>query len=175
MIRELILRQQEPRDNDAVAAILDAAFLVPPGASSSVEARLAEQLRSDGDVIEPLTIVADRHGEIVGTVMCSRGMIGEVPAVGLGPIAVPPALQRKGIGAALMSSVIVTADQLREPAIVLLGDPAYYEEFWFEPAVNHGISSGQPWPDENFMVRILQAWKPEMAGRFRYATAFEGL
>ena len=94
--------------------------------------------------------------------------------MGLGPIAVPPPLQRRGIGAALMSSVIVTADQLREVAIIVLGDPAYYEEFWFEPAAAQGISSEVYGSTDSFMVRVLAAWRSGMAGDFRYAKAFEG-
>lgn len=173
MLKELVLRRAERRDGEAVRGILDAAFPVRPGTGRSAESILADRLWDDNDVIEPLSIVADRGGEVVGTVTCSRGSVGDVPAVGLGPIAVPPHLQRRGIGAALMSSVIVTADQLGEAAIVLLGDPGYYEEFWFEPAAAQGISSEVYGSSESFMVRTLAAWRPRMAGPFRYAKAFE--
>lgn len=176
LLKELVLRRWEPSDTEAIETVLDAAFEAPAGREHSVETQLTRDLAADGDLLRALCIVADRAGEIVGAVACSRGRVGQVPAVGLGPIAVPPPLQRRGIGAALMSSVIVTADQAGEPLIALLGDPAYYEEFWFEPAARHSVTAPDPrWPQENFMVRPLQAWRPEMAGQFRYASAFDRL
>jgi hypothetical protein len=69
--------------------------------------------------------------------------------------------------------LVVTADLGGEPAVVLLGDPGWYAHFGFETAAEHGIGSPGPWPDRYFQVRRLQSWRPELAGPFRYAPAFD--
>ena len=93
----------------------------------------------------------------------------------LGPIAVHPDHQGQGIGSALVSAALVTADQRGEASVVLLGDPGWYARFGFETAAAHGIRSPGPWDDRHFQVRRLRAWRPELAGGFRYAPAFDSL
>jgi putative acetyltransferase len=171
----LVIRREQTSDVQPTRALHDAAFGVPDGAAHAVETVLLDALRDDGDVIDELTFVADLRGEVVGHVVCSRGRMGEAASVGLGPIGVLPDRQGEGIGSALVAAVLVTADQLGEPAIVLLGDPGWYAHFGFEAAAGHGIGSPGPWEDRHFQVRRLQAWRPEAAGPFRYAPAFDRL
>ncbi|MGH3687190.1 MAG: GNAT family N-acetyltransferase [Pseudonocardiaceae bacterium] len=52
--------------------------------------------------------------------------IADRPSISLGPLGVIPACQRRGVGRALMHAVLAAADALDEPAVTLLGDPAYY-------------------------------------------------
>ena len=169
----LVIRRELPGDEEATRALHDAAFGVPDGAQHSLETRILDGLRADGDVIDALTLVAELHGEVVGHVVCSRATMGDGPGVGLGPIAVHPDRQGEGIGSALVAAVLVTADQRGEPSLVLLGDPGWYGHFGFETAARHGVGSPGPWPEEYFQVRCLQAWRPELAGPFRYAPAFD--
>lgn len=169
----LVIRRELPADVEPTRALHDAAFGVPEGAEHSLETRVLDQLRADADVLDELTFVAELHGEVVGHVVCSRASMGEGPSVGLGPVAVRPDRQGEGIGSALVAAVLVTADQLHEPSVVLLGDPGWYAHFGFETAAAHGIGSPRTWRDEDFQVRRLQAWRPELAGPFRYAPAFD--
>lgn len=172
---DMIIRREQPGDFAAIAALHDDAFPRVEGAARSVESSLVDELRGDGDVIEELTFVAELDGAVVGHVLCSEATLGEGAAVGLGPIAVAPDLQRQGIGAALMASVIASAEQRADAVIVLLGDPEYYGHFGFVPASEHGIGSPGPWGDASFQAKTLRAWRPELAGPFRYAPAFERL
>jgi len=172
---DLVIRRETPADLEAVCDLLDAAFPAAGTGPGSVESTLVRALRRDGDVIEGLTFVAELDGHVVGQVLCSRATMGERPSVGLGPIAVRPDLQRQGIGAALMASVIASAEQRGEPAIVLLGDPDYYGHFGFVPASGLGIGSPGPWGERFFQAKTLRAWRPELAGPFRYAGAFDAL
>ncbi|KRE43052.1 GCN5 family acetyltransferase [Knoellia sp. Soil729] len=171
----MIIRRERPEDFAAIAALHDDAFERVEGAARSVESSLVDELRGDGDVIDELTFVAELDGAVVGHVMCSAATMGERPSVGLGPIGVTPALQQQGIGAALMASVIASADQRGDVAIVLLGDPGYYAHFGFVPAGDLGIGSPGPWDPAQFQVKTLRAWRPEQAGPFRYAPAYERL
>ncbi|KGN39537.1 GNAT family N-acetyltransferase [Knoellia subterranea] len=172
---DMIIRRETADDHAAIAALHDDAFTRVEGAARSMESSLVDELRGDGDVIEDLTFVAELDGEVVGHVLCSAATMGEGPSVGLGPIAVTPALQRQGIGAALMASVIASAEQRGDAAIVLLGDPDYYGHFGFVEAAGLGIGSPGPWDAKYFQAKTLRAWRPELAGPFRYAPAFERL
>lgn len=172
---DLIIRRETAADAGAVLDLIDAAFPTPEGADRAIEVDLVEGLRADGDVIEELTFVAELDGAVVGQVTCSRGTLAGAPSVGLGPIAVRPDLQRSGIGGALMASVIATAESLAEPVVVLLGDPDYYGHFGFVPAADLGIAAPEPAWGHHFMGKTLRAWRPEAAGDFRYAAAFDRL
>lgn len=172
---DLIIRREHPDDGAATLELHDAAFGIPQGRGESLERELLRGLRADRSVIDELTFVAELEGEVVGHVVCSRATIGEGDSVGLGPIAVLPGHQQQGIGAALLMSVVASAEGRGEPAIVLLGDPVYYGFFGFVPAVRHGIGSPGPWGEEYFQALTLRAWRPELAGPFRYAPAFERL
>lgn len=172
---DMIIRRERSDDFAAIAALHDDAFPRVEGAARSVESSLVDELRGDGDVIEDLTFVAELDGEVVGHVMCSAATMGEGPCVGLGPIAVAPALQRQGIGAALMASVIASAEQRGDAAIVLLGDPEYYGHFGFVEAAGLGVGSPGPWEPRYFQVKTLRAWRPDLASDFRYAPAFQRL
>jgi putative acetyltransferase len=169
----LVIRRELPGDEEPTRALHDAAFGVPDDAEHSLETRILDRLRADGDVLSELTLVAELHGEVVGHVVCSRATMGEGSSVGLGPVAVRPDRQGEGIGSALVAAVLVTADQRHEPSIVLLGDPGWYSHFGFETAAGQGVGSPGPWPDAYFQVKRLGAWRPELAGPFRYASAFD--
>src|SRR5687767_4085097 len=97
----LVLRRELPGDEQPTRALHDAAFGVPEGAEHSVETRILDRLRAEGDVLDALTLVAELRGEVVGHVVCSRASLGEGACVALGPIAVRPDRQGEGIGSAL--------------------------------------------------------------------------
>ena len=139
------------------------------------EARLVDALRDDGDAIPALTLVALSHEQVVGHVVCSRATVDGRPSVGLGPLGVLPAHQRRGIGQALMHGVLAAANALDEPAVVLLGDPLYYGRFGFVLAGTLGILPGDPGWAPHFQVRPLSAWDGSLHGTFHYASAFDDL
>ena len=133
---------------------------------------LTEALRTDGDVIPELSIVAVRDGGIVGHVVCSRATVDGQPSLGLGPLGVHPDSQRRGVGQALMHAVLAAADALGAPAVFLLGDPAYYQRFGFEPAQQTGVQPPLAEWREHFQVRRLTTWTDSIRGTFTYAPAF---
>ena len=139
------------------------------------EAQLVDTLRHDGDVIPALSLVALINDEVVGHVLGSRAGIDGRPSVGLGPLGVLPAHQRRGVGQALMHGVLAAADALEEQAVVLLGDPGYYRQFGFELAAPLGIKPANSQGAEHFQVRVLNAWDGSLGGAFHYAKAFDSL
>jgi putative acetyltransferase len=162
-----VIRPEEPEDYAAIRALHLAAF-----APSEIEAEIVDALRAAGDHVPDLCLVAQRDG-IVGHVMLSKATIGEHPALGLGPIGVDPAFQGQGIGAELMREAISRAERTEYPLIALLGHPAYYPRFGFQPAeATFGITSNYEAPPEAWMARALPAYTPQVRGRFSYAAAF---
>ena len=99
---------------------------------------------------------------------------GEVLAIG--PIAVLPEVQFRGVGSALMATAAGLAVARAVPALVLLGQPAYYPRFGFEPARGLGLlPPAEAWPDDAWMARRLPAWTDALRGTVRYPEAFEPL
>ena len=171
------VRREEPGDEAAIRAIHDTAFRRPERPSAvPPEVRLLDELRTSSDWLPRLSLVAVIDDHPVGHVVCTRAHVGETePVLALGPIAVEPALQNRGVGQALMHAVIGAADALDEPLIGLLGSPSYYSRFGFRPAASAGIRPPDPAWGDHFQVRLLSGYRPEMHGRFRYAPALDRL
>jgi putative acetyltransferase len=114
---------------------------------------------------------------VTGHVLCTRAALGEDrdPVVGLAPLAVLPALQRRGIGQALVHAVLGAADALGEALVGVLGDPGYYGRFGFVLSDRFGIHPTDPSWGPHFQVRPLAAYHEGLQGTFRYAAAFDAL
>ncbi len=171
---EMILRRERPDDHAAIRVVQTAAFLAPPG-TLSAEARLVDELRADGDAIQALSLVAIHEDEVVGHVICSRANVGTQALLGLGPLAVLPSHQRRGVGHALMHAVLAAADALDEPGVAVLGDPGYYSRFGFVLAAPLGLLPPDPRWAQHFQVRPLTSWDGSARATFRYAAAFSRL
>ncbi|MFD8592581.1 GNAT family N-acetyltransferase [Streptomyces sp. NPDC059637] len=169
----MLIRRETPADIPAVQAVTAAAFAAP-GAPVPVEVALLEELRTCDAWIPELSLVAvGDSGEVVGHVVCTRGHVDGAPAVGLGPLSVHPAHQRRGVGLALVHTVLGAADALGEPLVVLLGSPDYYGRFGFRRSTEHGITPPDPAWGEYFQVRPLAAHDPALRGTFVYSEPFD--
>ena len=172
----VLIRREQPSDHHAVREVVRAAFAdqAPPGAEP-VEIGLLDALRADHGWIPELSMVAVLDDEVVGHVVCTRAHVGAEPALGLGPLAARPELQRQGIGSALMHAVLGAADALGEPLVVLLGHLDYYPRFGFRPAVDYGITPPVAEWGAHFQARPLTAYRPTIRGEFEYAKPFNDL
>lgn len=136
-----------------------------------------DRVRGTARWIDGGSIVAeDGAGAIVGHVLLSEG---DLVADGvarriwmLGPVAVAPAQQRRGIGTALMRAAIALATERGKPVICLLGHASYYPRFGFEPARAIGIEPPRPWSDANWLALRLPAWEPGLRGTAHFPPPF---
>lgn len=141
------IRPETPVDSDAVWQVLAAAF------ESRAEADLAAALRSRRDCFSLVAIVA---GKVIGHILFSPVTFSYSPenakALGLGPVAVHPGQQGRGIGALLIRAGLEECRQRGVDLVVVLGHPSYYPRFGFLPAARYGIHFNAPVPEEAFMV-----------------------
>jgi putative acetyltransferase len=145
-------------------------------APSGGEARLVDGLRAEGAHVPELCLVAEEDGRVVGHVMFSRAALGSGHVVlVLAPVGVLPERQGAGIGSALMREVLARAGETGYGLVVLLGHPAYYPRFGFEPAGALGIESPYDVPPEAWMALRLPAYEPAMRGLVTYADAFSAV
>jgi putative acetyltransferase len=172
----MIIRREQPGDEDAIRGVHRVAFATPDG-DPPVEVKLVDDLRASDDWIPQLSLVALGDGTVVGHVVCTRARLGpsSAPVLGLGPLGVVPDWQRQGFGHALMHAVLAAADARDEPLVVLLGDPNYYRRFGFVAARELGIEPPDPAWGEHFQGRLLAAYDPALTGAFVYASPFAGL
>lgn len=181
----MLIRRERPSDAPEIRALTAAAFTgvahsAPPVEPDGVpgEATLVGWLRADAGWVPELSLVAQHHAsgrELLGHAVATRGRMAGRPVLGLGPVSVHPDHQGRGVGSALLHALLGAADALGEPAVVLLGDPAFYGRFGFVPAHELGISAPDPTWGAAFQARALSAWRAEYAGEFRYAAPFDRL
>ena len=132
-----VVRPETPEDYTGIRAINQLAF------QSDVEADLVDRVRRDGTVIASL--VAEEDERIVGHILLSRLPIqtaaGQVPAAALGPMAVRPEYQRRGIGGDLIRAGLMACKSAGMAAVIVLGHPEYYPRFGFSAHLARRISS----------------------------------
>lgn len=164
----MVIRAEEGRDWAAVHAVNAFAF------ETSAEARLVARLRQEAQPV--VSLVAEDEGEILGHVIfspVSRSGHAHLKILGLGPMAVLPAHQRKGIGSALVCAGLEQGKQLGFGAIVLVGHPEFYSRFGFQPASRFGIACEFDVPEEAFMaIELESGFLADASGTIKYHAAF---
>lgn len=166
------IRRERPEDRPAVAHVLNSAFRRSDGSEDEPpEVGLVAELRGDASWLSPLSLVAEIDGEVVAHAVCTRATVDDVAVLALGPIGVLPAMQRRGVGTALMNGMIVAAGIHGEAVICLLGDPEFYSRFGFVEASTVGIEPPDAQWGRHFQA-LVSSQSAAPAGRFRYADPF---
>jgi len=144
------IRNEEPRDQDAVRQLNLTAFENGP------EAAIVDKLRATCD--NYLAFVAVEDGSIVGHILFTPVTLDDSSTIGMGlaPMAVLPSHQRKGIGSQLIRHGLKHLRQSGCPFVIVVGHPEYYPRFGFEPASKYRLlSQWEGVPDEAFMIIVF--------------------
>jgi putative acetyltransferase len=161
----ITVRDERPEDIEAVRLVNDLAFDQP------LEGRIVDVLRAHGAV--RLSLVAVVDGRIVGHILFSPVTCAGAEGLGLGPMAVLPEQQRRGVGAALIDAGLARLRAAGCPFVVVLGHDGYYTRFGFVPASRHGLRCEWDVPDEAFMVYVIDdAATAAASGLIRYRPEF---
>ena len=162
------VRFERAVDADAVREVNDRAF------GSPVEGQIVERLRSEPGSI---SLVATNNDLVVGHILFTT--VSLEPSVGfrvagLGPMSVLPEHQRGGIGSQLIRAGLDACREQGYSAVVVVGHPAYYPRFGFEPAHTRGLTLPDfDVPQDVFMVVELEARVRErLKGAVRYRSEF---
>jgi putative acetyltransferase len=162
------IRSEREEDWEAIRAVNESAF------ETAVEASLVVALRERARPV--ISLVAADEGAIIGHIMFSPVVLAEHPdlkLMGLGPMAVVPEHQRKGIGSALVQAGLQECERLDCGAVVVLGHPEYYPRFGFLPSMHFGIGCEYEVPEDVFMVKELQpGYLRGSKGTIKYHDAF---
>ncbi|MGL4813494.1 MAG: GNAT family N-acetyltransferase [Beijerinckiaceae bacterium] len=147
----LTIRHETAADADAIEHLHERAF--GPGRY----ARTASRLRETGVPHAPTCFVAFVATMLVGSVRVTRIHAGDWPALMLGPLAVEPAFEGRGIGAALMRAAIQAARDAGETLVFLVGDEPYYKRFGFRRVPPGTVNMPGPVNPDRFLVLELQS------------------
>jgi len=137
----------------------------------SQEADIVDALRLNG--ASSLSLVATVDNHIAGHIMYSPVEIGRLEGSGLGPVAVLPEYQRRGIGSALVEAGNRRHALAGCPFIVVLGHPAFYPRFGFRTSGTLGVSCEWDVPDDMFQILVLDPVRMAgVSGVARYRREF---
>lgn len=155
----IIIRVENEKDYRRVEEVTRSAFAYPERIKRGkigcpYEHWMVHELRKRDGILD-LSLVAVVEENIVGHIICSKGKVksskGITPVLNIGPISVLPEYQRKGIGKALITSMISNAKQLGYGAILFFGRPEYYPQFGFKEASVFGITDSEGYNYPSFM------------------------
>lgn len=165
------IRPEKKEDYPWIAKIHDLTF------RRKNEGWLVASLRATGGFIPKLSLVAEEQDQIFGHILFYPVWIinptQSFPTLSLAPMAVLPALQRRGIGTLLMQKGIKEAARTDFDSVIVLGHPAFYKKFGFEKASRWKIRLPFEVPEEAF--RALELKKDALArvtGVVQYPDAF---
>lgn len=164
----MIIRPETANDIPKIRALITSAFDGAPH-SDGTEGAIVDALRSAGALT--VSLVAEFDGQIAGHVAFSPVDIdgSNINWYGLGPVAVKPDLQRRGVGIGLIQAGLDQIKAFGAAGCVVLGDPGYYGRFGFkaDPALSFpGV------PPEYFQA--LNFSRDPVEGVVRYHSAFHG-
>jgi putative acetyltransferase len=146
------VRAEEPSDVSAIRQVNELAF------ETSTEARLVDVLREGARLL--VSLVAEDEGRVVGHIAFSRVRIAsalDLFGLGLGPMAVLPSFQNRGIGSRLVREGLLRCRALGACFVVVLGHAHFYPRFGFVTASQFQLSCSWPVPEGVFMAIELNS------------------
>ncbi len=124
-----VIRSEMPGDAASIEPLLDRCFGVDRQQKTSYRYR---------DGVPPLAdlafVAADEDQKLVGAIRYWPVRLDRQPALLLGPLAIDPERQGRGIGRALVFHSLEIAAAAAHRLVFLVGDPAYYARFGFAVA-----------------------------------------
>jgi predicted N-acetyltransferase YhbS len=174
----ILIRLEEEKDYRAVEHLTREAFwdVYRPGCNEHL---IVHKIRRVPAFLGELSYIACVDGSIVGNIIYSKAKVindegREFEVLCMGPISVLPSFQRKGIGSLLMNYSIERARALGYKAIIIFGNPGYYQRFGFINAERYGIktSSGENF-DAFMALELYDGALNGITGRYYADKVFE--
>lgn len=170
-VSTVLIRDEEQADHSQVFEINARAF------DTDLEAKLVEALRASVEPLISLVALVDERlvGHILFTPVTVEGCAkGGAALMGLGPMAVLPEYQGRGIGSRLVEEGLARCRVLGTEAVVVFGHADYYPRFGFEPAKRYALRYKSEELDPYFMVLELEPGiLKSVSGDVHYSPEFE--
>ena len=165
------LRRVERGDRVAVAAVIEAAFGGGSAGHGPRVARLWDDVRRAGLVLDEL--LAEDGGVVAGHVGVSHAWLDArralVDVAVLSPLSTAPGHRCRGTGTALLAAAVDASRATGRPLLLLEGDPGFYGARGFEPAARHGVEPAtRRTPEPALQVVRLDGHQEWMTGRLVY-------
>jgi putative acetyltransferase len=162
------IRQSTPEDESSIRDVCRQAF------GGEDEARLVDALREGG--YGRLSLVAEKSGEMVGFILFSELAIvaasKSIAGLALAPLAVLPALQRRGVGSMLVAEGLRICRESGHEIVIVLGHPEFYPRFGFTAECARPLKSCYAGPA--FMAIALSDGALDgVSGEVRYSPPFD--
>ena len=143
MHQHYTIRPETQNDHRQVEELIRDAFwnVYRPGCSEHLVMHI---LRDDPAFVQPLDLVMEENGRIIGQNMFMRTVImadsgGQVDVLTMGPICIAPGLQRRGLGRRLLDDSLARAAALGFGAVLFEGSIGFYGGSGFRYASDFGI------------------------------------
>lgn len=144
------IRLEGPHEGPQIDPLLDRTF------GPSRTERTVYRLRENHPSLAELSFVArGEMGELLASLRYWPVLIENAPAILLGPLAVEPALQGRGIGKALVRHSLTQAKKIGHRLCLVVGERSYYEPFGFRNAPAAGLVLPGPVDPQRFQVLEL--------------------
>lgn len=168
MVRmSVLLRCESSEDSVQIEALIRNAFQTSEHGHHGEAELFVSVSQSE---IRRLSLVAEVDEQIVGHALFTEAVLrdsyGELLGMGLAPLAVHPAFQRRGIGTALVREGLSLLWEQGADFVLVLGDPTYYARCGFKPAshakVEHGFAGI---PQEYLLIQFRPGFQREPSER----------
>ncbi len=131
--------------------------LYQPGCSEHL---ILHKIRKSDSYISNVDLIAIYNNEIIAHVISTKANVSnlidfEKEVLCLGPIAVKADYRAKGVGSALIRESVRIAKEAAYPAIILFGNPDYYQRFGFVNAEKYSITTKDYQNFDSFMALEL--------------------
>lgn len=155
----LVIRPEHPDDDGAIQRLHARAF--GPGRYARTAYRLREGVTHRAD----LSVTASVGGFLAGS-MRMNAVRAEGPAfLALGPLAVDPSFEGRGVGSSLMRAGLEAAQAAGEGLVILVGDAPFYARFGFAPVPPGRLVLPGPVDPARFLwLELIEGFSARVSG-----------
>lgn len=146
----LLILPEQPDDGPAIERLYERTF--GPGRY----ARTAYRLREANEHRRDFSFTARIGTLLVGSVRLTPVLIGDAPALLLGPLTIEPPFRDRGIGRALIEAALEAARKGGAKIVLLVGDEPYYGRMGFKRVEHKRVELPGPVDRDRVLVAELQ-------------------
>jgi putative acetyltransferase len=156
------IRESHESDNDMVFEVEKNAF------GTEIEANLTMELLKDKSAEPYLSLIAVEGEKTIGHILFTNAKIDsehrDISINILGPLAIEPKYQRKGVGGKLIETGLKILRERGIDLVFVSGHPEYYPKFGFSPAGERGFDAPYPIPEVQADTWMVIELKPGLLG-----------